>query len=336
MWNGKSLYISSCGGVGDLIMFTPALRKIKETYPEVKITFLTAKHNKDIIVGLPFLDQVIWIERKKKFGRWTALKKLWKQDLVIFTDWQPQLMVAAWLLRVPTRCGIPKSGHFLNRLLTRVLQGHVLKSTAYAAQTNALIFEEALGSKLSGTLGEPEVAVPSLEDRSYVDKLLVEAGMTPETKFICLTPFAGLEERNWPLETARDWLKRAERKYGMPVIILGPEHKQQEAVALGGINLTGKTTLLQLVEIIRRAVLHVGPDSGPMHIAGAVGTPTVALFSKDLPSRWAPRKKCESLTLALTCSPCSDAVARSCESLRCMRGLTADMVEAAVEKVRNG
>ncbi len=336
MWNGKSLYISSCGGVGDLIMFTPMLQKIKATYPKIEITFLTAKHNKDIIVDLPFLDQVIWIERKKKFGRWTALKKLWKQDLVIFTDWQPQLMVAAWLLRVPVRCGIPKPGHFLNRLLTRNLQGHVLKSTAYAAQTNALIFEEALGSKLPGDLGDPQVALPSSEDRSYVDKLLVEAGMTPDAKFICLTPFAGLEERNWPLEIARDWVQRAEKKYAMPVILLGPGHKRQDADTLGGINLTGKTTLLQLVEIIRRAVLHVGPDSGPMHIAGAVGTPTVALFSKDLPSRWAPRKKCESLTLALPCSPCSDAVARSCESLQCMRGLTADMVEAAVEKVWNG
>ncbi len=333
--NGKHLYISSCGGVGDLIMFTPALRKIKENYPGVKITFLTAKHNKDSIDGLPFLEKVIWIERKKKFGRWRALWQLKKQDAVVFTDWQPQLLVAAWLLRISVRCGIPKPGHFLNRLLTKELQNHVMKSAAYAVQTNARIFEEALEIDLSGEFGEPEMASPSLQDKERVDTLLAEAGLMPDATFICLTPFAGLEERNWPLEAAREWIGRTERKYKVPVIILGPESKRQEAKTLGGINLTGKTTLLQLVEVIRRAALHVGPDSGPMHIAGAVGTPTVALFSKDLPSRWAPRQNCQVVTLALPCSPCSDEAARSCESLQCMRGLTADMVEEAVECLWN-
>ena len=331
--NGKHLYISSCGGVGDLIMFTPALRKIKELYPDVKITFLTAKHNKEIIEGLPFLDQVIWIERKKRFGRWAALKKLWKQDVVIFTDWQPQLMVAACLLRIPVICGIPKAGHFLNRLLTKKLQNHVMKSAAYAAQTNALIFAEALGIDLSGELGESEIASPALADKECVDKLLKEAGLTPATTFICLTPFAGLEERNWPLEAAREWVRRTEKKYKVPVVVLGPESKRQQAASMGGVNLAGKTTLLQLAEVIRRAALHVGPDSGPMHIAGAVGTPTVALFSKDLPSRWAPRQNCQVVTLALPCSPCSDETARSCESIQCMRGITADMVEKEVERL---
>lgn len=336
MWNGKSLYISSCGGVGDLIMFTPSLRKIKEIYPDVRIIFLTAKHNKDSIDGLPFLEKVIWIERKKKFGRWAALRQLRKQDAIVFTDWQPQLLIAAWLLRIPVRCGIPKPGHFLNRLLTKELQNHVMKSAAYAAHTNARIFEEALEIDLSGELGKPEMASPSLADKACVDKLLTEAGLESETAFICLTPFAGLEERNWPLEAAREWVRRTEIKYGVPVVILGPESKRQEAASLGGVNLTGKTTLLQLAEVIRRAVLHVGPDSGPMHMAGALGTPTVALFSKDLPARWAPRQNCQVVTLALPCAPCSDETARSCESLQCMRGLNADMVEAAVEKVWNG
>ena len=331
--NEKHLYISSCGGVGDLIMFTPSLRKLKEAYPNVKITFLTAKHNKDSIDGLPYLDQVIWIERKKKFGRWAALWQIRKQDAIVFTDWQPQLLIAAWLLRIPVRCGIPKPGHFLNRLLTKELQNHVMKSAAYAAQTNALIFEEALGIDLSGELGKPEIVSPLLADKEYVDKLLTEAGFTPEATFICLTPFAGLEERNWPLEAAREWVQRIEKKYKVPVVVLGPESKRQEAASLGGVNLTGKTTLLQLAEVIRRAALHVGPDSGPMHIAGAVGTPTVALFSKDLPSRWAPRQNCQVVTLALPCSPCSDEVARSCESLQCMRDITADMAEEAVERL---
>ena len=70
-----------------------------------------------------------------------------------------------------------------------------------------------------------------------------------------------------------------------------------------------------------------------MHIAGALGRPVVALFSKDLPSRWAPRQKCIPITLQLDCSPCNDDTARQCITLRCMRGITAEMAVVACEQL---
>ena len=89
---------------------------------------------------------------------------------------------------------------------------------------------------------------------------------------------------------------------------------------------------MQLIELVRRAKCLVTPDSGPMHIAGAVGTPVAALFSKDLPSRWAPRQNCVPITLQMDCAPCDDETARHCPTVKCMRGITAEMVcEAAVK-----
>lgn len=329
MLNGKKIYVSSCGGVGDLIMFTPALREIKNKYPDVQITFLTAKHNVDAIKGLPYIENVIYIERGKRFGRVDAIQALKDIDFVIFTDWQPQLAVAAWLFRVPVRAGIPKTGHRANFFLNRLLKDNVMHSADYAAQTNGRIFSEALGvSNIMGT-GKPEVALPLEADIDSVTIMLKKHEIGLNEDFFCLTPFAGLEQRNWPLEHCEQWIRDIKKTYNVPVVILGPEKYRTAGAVLSGVNLVGETTLMQMVEIIRRAKLHVGPDSGPMHIAGALGTPTIAIFSKDVPSRWAPKEKCIPLTLDLECSPCSDQVARKCKSVFCMSGVTSKMVTNA-------
>lgn len=91
---------------------------------------------------------------------------------------------------------------------------------------------------------------------------------------------------------------------------------------------------MQMIQLIRKAMLLISVDSGPMHIAGAVETPCVALFSKDLPSRWAPRKNCIPIYLDYECSPCDDETARNClHNIRCMRDITAEMVMKNVEKL---
>jgi ADP-heptose:LPS heptosyltransferase len=93
---------------------------------------------------------------------------------------------------------------------------------------------------------------------------------------------------------------------------------------------------MQPVELVCRARLLVTPDSGPMHVAGAVGTDCVALFSKDLPSRWAPRHHCVPIYLGEPCSPCTDETARQCPTVRCMRAITADMVLERCEAMLRG
>jgi ADP-heptose:LPS heptosyltransferase len=330
MLNGKKVYISSCGGVGDLMMFTPALKKIKELYSSCHITFVTSGHNQDAIKGLPYIDKVIPLRRGERFGRVAAMKGLVGQDYAVFTDWQPQLLAAAFLLGVPVRAGIPKPGHGLNRLMTKMLKHNVMFSSDYAAETNAKIFSEALDINIEGDMTRPELAnIPAAAQQGAV-RLLTEAGITAGQPFICFTPFAGLEQRNWPVTHCRAFVDLIINDVQLPVVVLGPAGKEADAGEIGGCNLVGRTNLHEMAEIIRQARIHVGPDSGPMHIAGVVGTPTVALFSKDLPSRWAPRRNCRIVYLNLPCSPCDDATARKCETVACMKGITAEMVAAEV------
>lgn len=330
--SNKKILITSCGGLGDLIVFTPALRRLKEKYPSCRLTFMTSSKHRDILQGLPYIDKVICIERGKFLGRYRVLKDFWGQDAVVFTDWQPQLLLFSWLFGIPLRAGIPKPGHKLCKYLTKQLENHVFRYTQYAAQTDAMVFGEALDIGLDGSMEKLDVASPSAGDCKAVDQLLQDIGLAAQEPYLLLTPFAGLEQRNWPSEEAARFVELAEAQLGLKVVVTGPPHKADEAARIAKYNLTGRTTTMQLIELVRRAKCLVTPDSGPMHIAGAVGTPVAALFSKDLPSRWAPRQNCVPITLQADCAPCDDETARHCPTVKCMRGITAEMVcEAAVK-----
>ena len=327
--NGKRILMTTGGGLGDMICFTPALRRMKELYPDVRITFMTKRGNHEVMQGLPYLEKVIYIIRGKAFGRYRVLPDFWHQDAIIFTDWQPQLLFFSKLFGIPVRAGTPRPGHQLDGFLTYHLETNVMKSRAYAAETNARLFSEALGIELDGPMDRLDVALPSEHVRQETAEMLESIGIEDGQPFLLLSPFASMEQRNWPAEAVHAFVRQAEAEFCMPVVISAPPQQAELAASFSRYSLAGRTGTMQLVELVRRARILVTPDSGPMHVAGAVGTDCVALFSKDLPSRWAPRHRCIPIYLDEPCSPCTDETARQCPTVRCMRGITAEMVLAA-------
>lgn len=329
--NNKKILITCGGGLGDMIVYTPALRSLKAKYPECNITFMTKYGNHEVLERLPYIDKVIYIKRGKFMGRYRVLPDFWDKDIVIFTDWQPQLLLFSKLFGIPIRAGIPRPGHAFTDYLTNQLETNVFKSVQYAGRTDANLFEEALDIELDGDMSRLDVSLPNEEESLQTNELLQSIGVC--TDYILLSPFAGLEERNWPTAAAAQFVNMAEAKWGLPVIVVGPEMKMDEASQISKYNLAGKTNTMQLVELIRRAKCLVTPDSGPMHVAGALGTKCIALFSKDLPSRWAPKNNCIPVYLKLPCSPCDDATARACSHVKCMREITAEQVLTYCEDI---
>ena len=332
MLNGKNILISSCAGLGDLIMFTPALRRLKELYPKCKITFMTTEPYVNILAGLSYIDKVIYIRRKKFFGRSRILKDLFQQDYVIFVDWQPQALFFSWLFRIPHRIGVPKKDHKMNYLFTKLSSYHAIKSTRYVAETNALLFGEALDINLSGDMTECDVSIPNKFEYKRVKTLLKSAGLNDDDRYVVFAPFTGFHQRDWPVDYCCALVDKIKEELNMAVILIGPATKYEVAKQIKGINLMGKTTILELIGIIQGAAVSINSDSGPLHIAGALQIPTVALFSKDLPSRWAPQRKCEILYLNMPCSPCTNEQAIQCNTLQCIKGITPVMVFDALKK----
>lgn len=328
--NGKNIFITTAGALGDMIVYTPALRCLKETYPDVHITFMTKYGNHEVLEGLPYIDKLTYIIRGKLFGRYRVLPDLWKQDVAVFTDWQPQLLFFAKHFHIPVRAGIARTGHKLSRYLTKPMQDNVYQTTQYVGRSKADFIGQALDITLSGNMDDLDIARPKQSVINKVKRKLESIGIRGQ--YVFLSPFASQKTRDWQSEDAKKFIQSIQEEYQLPVVISAVSARRQDAEAIGKHILTNLTTM-ELVALIQGAELCVTPDSGPMHVAGAIGTPCVALFTKDLPSRWALRHNCMPIYLKEPCSPCDDETARICKTLKCMRGITAELVMENVRKI---
>lgn len=330
---GKNIFITSCGGLGDLVVCTPALRRLKEKY-RCHITFLCQKKYEDVLKGLPYIDKVVCIQRGRFLGRYRCIfsGKLHKQDAIVFTDWHPILLLAAHLFCISLIAGVARAGHKFTKYLTKTIINQVFANTHYAALSNAMMYGDALGVELDGDMTKLDIGEPDRQSCISAGKLLSAIGCR-ENNYILLAPFAALEQRNWPIAEAKKFVEIAEEHFHVPVVVMGGNGDSASAAKISKYNLAGKTTVPEMIYLIKNAKMLVSVDSGPMHIAGAVGTPVIALFSKDLPSRWAPRHKCVPVYLGMDCSPCDDETAKKCQHVTCMRGITAEMVLNSCDKL---
>ena len=332
----KKILITNCCGLGDLIVFTPVLRSLKEKFPSCHITFVCRDNHRDVLANLPYVDKVTCIYRGKSFGRYRPIPSLFNQDIAIFTDWQPVLILFSKLLQIPFVAGYTRKNHILSKCFTKELRGHILSSSDYAAVTQARIFEKLFDIKFEGDMQKLEISAPTTNDIQSVNKMLESIGLKSDNPYILMTPFTGFEPRNLPFHNAVEFVEMVEKKYKLPVVISSPKEKYGISKEISKYTLTAETSIREFVELVKRSEILVTPDSGPMHVAGAVEKKCVAIFSKDLPSRWAPKKNCIPLYLNLSCSPCDNETAKNCKHLNCMNNVTADIIFDACDRLING
>lgn len=297
MLSGKKIFITTGGGVGDLIMLTPSLYKLKNLYPSCKLSILTKQQTVEVINRIPWIDYVIGVKRGTFMSRFRVLPELSQQDIVICTDWQPHLLPWMVLFRIPLRAGYARKGKLLNNCLNRKLKNSVFTSEKYAAVTNAGIISEALGIKLEGDMTYCEVSQPNIGEIESVKSKLEVLGIFADTPFVLLAPYTSRYERDWNKKDIVALTQQIEQKYGIPVVIAGQTKEYNDKLVECPNNLLNQTSFFELVWLVKEAKYLICSDSGPMHIAAATRTPVIPLFNKDLPSRWAPKRDCYPIDL---------------------------------------
>ena len=331
---GKKIVVTCGGGVGDLVMYTPALRKLKREY-NCQLVLLTPR-NKEVLDGLPYIDGIIYMQRGTLFGKFLNLHKLKGTYALIMTDWQPNILMAAKYYNIPIIAGYPRKNHILSWIFTKEITTKWHKTLDFVAETHAKVFSEALNIDLQLTESELrcDVAMPGEKEKSSVDAMLTDIGISCQREFIILAPFSGFKLKDWRIEESKKFVELFSSFFGVPVLLLGTADKKSIAKDISPYSLVGNTTILELVEIISRAKLVVTADSGQMHIAGALNVPVVPFFGKEIPARWAPRNNCWPVFLNYPCSPCKDSVALACEKgVACLYEITAKIVFDKVREV---
>ena len=324
--------------VGDTILTYPTVQKLKSLFPHSHLAILVPSHLIDLWKTFPYADEIIPFQKKRGFGSiWEDLNlsqslKERNFDLAIIFPRSFRSAFQAYLARIPIRIGYQDEGRSL--FLT-----HGIRRTEEIRRSHRVHYFQ----KLTDSLGQAEgSSSPRIflreEDRKWAEQKLRDLGIQDGRPLIGMNPGAtyGLA-KCWYPERFGELGKRLFEKWKATVLLFGKEEERPIAKEIlqhlkeGGIDLTGKTHLLQLAALLERCQLIVTNDTGTMHVATAVGTPVVALFGSTDPSTTGPWG--DGHIVIRKDVPCSPCLKRICPTdHRCMELITVDEVEEVVDR----
>ena len=178
-----------------------------------------------------------------------------------------------------------------------------------------------------------------LADEEAIESLLERAGIKHRTRWIAMNVGARWPTKRWPVESFGELVKQLERGGLGPVVLFGGPGDLEAAQGLcrtterPPVNLVGQTGLGLLPPLLRRATVLITNDSGPMHIAAAVGTPVVALFGPTNPMRTGPYGNMHRvLRTGVPCSPCFSRRCANPNQLECLTSIAVPDVLNAVQQ----
>ena len=332
MLNGKHVLIANTPGIGDLLMLTPALRRLKELYPRCILSVVSYAGNLPLVERLPYVDAVYGIEKGKFLGRFRPAAHFFSQDWCIFTTWNPQLAILARLFRVPHRAGVCRAGK-------GSLMGfhHTLPPDVWDAKDGeskaAFLARQVFGAiGIQETIDEAcDISAPSADEKTTVMTMLAAKGLDIARGYAVIAPFAKTA-RSLPVSLIGAVVDYVFETYGVPCVMVNGIRVQtaqalSNRISMGRLfDLSGETNLMELAAVLQGAKAALVTDSGPMHMACALGTPTVAVFSTGNWRQWAPKRNCHLVTLDLPCSPCEKETAEACQTQQCIRDITVEML----------
>ena len=289
----KKILIIRCDHIGDVIASSVVLKPLRKAYPEAIIDVLTSSSGADILKGDPNIDNVIsfnapWFIRNRKGesviagvrNMVRAIKK-GKYDIAIDLRGDARHILAMFISGIRKRIsyGITGGGFLLTHEVPCAGLEHETKRNIDLLAP-LKIFPDKVAVELRSA------------DSDIKDAKSLVRESDIKGSYVVIHPVSGRTSKNWSPDKFACIIKFLKDKKNMTPVMIGSMSDKEtlEDLGEGTIDLCGKTSLGMLGPIISEASLFVGLDSGPAHIAAAVGTPTVILFSgTDDPDQWAPK-----------------------------------------------
>ncbi len=317
------------------MLTSPVPRALRATFPSAHIAFLTSTPFASLYASNPHVDEVLTVDRartNRDVGAVASLVgRLRRGRYDVSIDLHRKLKTAgiARLARVPTRIGG-------SRLDTVRVMLDVPSHRESHASEHALAALTPLG--IADDDARPEVFV-SDEDEAAAVALLRDCGIDPDSdRILGIFPGAGWKLRAWMPERFAEIARRAIDKDGMRVVVVGAEKDREATDDIGASLGADAVTLMDLplgvlAGVSKQCAKFVSNDTGPMHLAVAVGTPTLALFGPGNFERFAPRHAPHAaIREHIACSPCKQ-FSNQCRDNVCMQLITVDRVWREVESL---
>ena len=339
-----NILIVKLSAIGDVIHTLPSLAALRRCYPQAHISWVVEEAAADLLADHPMLDRVL-VSRRKRWmrdlregrSRASALREIREflralrdrpYDLVIDFHGLFKSAVLVFLSGGKRRLGYDSlqegSGLVLNERIPEDMNKH--------AVDRYLDLPRHLGCET----GEPEFPIALQEPHfERVAALLASFAVDTSRGFVAVSPVAYWETKLWDEAKFAAVCDRIVRELGLPVVFTGespagPIARIRALMQAPSASAAGETTLRELAALYREASVLLTTDSGPMHLAAAVGTPVVALFGPTSPERTGPYGEGHVvIRRGMDCSPC---FRKACETLQCMKSITVDEVFEAVNE----
>jgi ADP-heptose:LPS heptosyltransferase len=283
--------------LGETILNLPTLAALAGRHPEMRITLLVRPQLAELMRAIPGIAGVLpHAPGDRRLWWWRALRLGWQLrahhfDAAIVSNASKELHLAVWLAGIPLRVGYRRKwGGLLNRTLEDTRQAgwrHEVESNLALLQ----VFDPLLRLL-------PEWRLRPTEDAMKQSQRILEVqGWRGVGHLAVIHPWASTAKKEWALARYAELIRRLTETWHLPVAIVGERAMQARVPTLVPshslvYDLVGRLDLQELAAVLQQARLLISNDSGPVHLAAAVGTAVVALFGTSAaaegPGRWGP------------------------------------------------
>ena len=337
----KRILVSRTDRIGDVLLSTPAIKTLRKNFPKSYIAVMVRPYARDIVLGNPYLDEVIIYD---KYGAqrslYSTIRFAWKIrkkrfDLALILHPTNRAHIVIFLAGIKKRVGFNRKMGFLltDKIEHKKQEGkkHELEYTLDIIRSLGLEAEDK------------ELFMPIRKDSEmHIEEFLANSGVSPEDRLVALHPGASCPSKIWPKERFARVVDRLADEFKVKVVVvagLDDVDIGRDLLALlhcPYIDATGKTTVSELASLLRRCHLFISNDSGPVHIASALGRPVVAIFGRSQPGlssrRWGPTGK-DDIVLHKDVG-CKMCLAHNCQKgFACLKAISVEEVLSAARRL---
>jgi ADP-heptose:LPS heptosyltransferase len=293
--------------MGDVLMSSPALRALKETF-NTGITLLTSSKGAGIAQMIPYVDEVItsdlpWVQADKPLGGegLLALMARIKADnydgCIVFTVYSQSSLPAAMLASM---CDIPLVLAYCRENPYQLLSHWVIEQEPYNFILHQVKRDLLLVAEIGATTTDESLSItPSVNISVIADKLIALTGVLVD-EYIILHAGVSEEKRRFPAELWVEAGTRLIETFGLPLLLTGTseERNLSESIASGigegAYVVAGNFSLAELVTLVQQAKCVLSVNTGIVHIASALSIPTVVLYARTNPQHkpWTNKSIC--------------------------------------------
>jgi predicted lipopolysaccharide heptosyltransferase III len=306
--------------MGDCLLLTSPVRALKKEFPEFRISVIVEERFAGCFDGNPDFDEILPVSSKIQIAKRLLLRRF---DVIINLHGGPTSAIFSRLAR-GIRVGVEQYRYA--RLYDHLAPPP--ESKVHTVQSTLALFQ---------WLGLQTKDPPPLRYEVHeAERQRIQASVK-DTSYVVIHPASVMDTKRWDAHKFAE-VARTLRAQGLSIILTcGPA--EQSVVAQVAKDISATTILLglnipELAELIRGARLYIGNDSGPMHLAAAVGTPTVAVWGSSDARRWRPwHVEHRVVQNPFECNPCPGYRCLVAATPLCIESVTAAQVSAAAKEL---